>query len=141
MPSIASARPPASLAITGMPRAIASRMMRDRASAQSEGTSATRVWRITSSMSSTGGRMVTLGSAAQGREIGLRVVPQVGTAANSTRRQPLGQRQEDRDAFHRAWIHHGDEAIVEAADRRDTRPAPSSEMGTCTASMPPHWRA
>ena len=55
MPSIASARPPAALAITGMPRAMASRIMRDRASAQTEGTRATRVCRITSWMSSTGG--------------------------------------------------------------------------------------
>jgi hypothetical protein len=40
------------------------------------------------------------------------VVPQVGTAG---RWKTARQCQKEGNAFHRAWVHHGDEAIVEAA--------------------------
>ena len=53
------------------------------------------------------------------------LVPQVGTAAKAVSRKGVGQRQEDRDALHRAGIDEGDELVVEAAELRPLSPAPS----------------
>ena len=133
-PSLASGMPPTSLAITGTPRSMASTTMRDRASAHSDGTSSTRVRASSSSISSTGSS--TLYVRPRGQRL---AVAPVGAPGWHGREGDLGQRvgqvQEDRDALHRAGVHHGDEFVVESPHCRP-RPGSRSEMGTCTASIP-----
>ena len=63
IPSFASGKPPRFAAITGIPRSIASSTIRDLASAQTLGTSSTRVTRRISSISSAAASSVTFGTA------------------------------------------------------------------------------
>ena len=88
------------------------------------------------SMSSTGSSMRDVGPGARARRDPAALVPQVGTAAKAVSGKGVRQRQEDRDALHRARIHHGDELVVGDCRGPAIRRGSSSEIGTCTASMP-----
>ena len=75
----------------------------------------TLVRRSKSSMSSKGLNSVIFGRRCR-LSISSAVAPQVGTAANFTLRQAVGEFQEDRYAFYSARIHHRDVGVVEAAE-------------------------